>query len=127
MQMRYTFDELHEVGDALLALRLRQRLVVAEPGQVGLDRDDGRADAPLNLLGDELEDGEIQAFLAAEVIADQGLIGAGTARDLARAGGVEAIAGKFNDGGFDERTTRGIAPVTAFWSGSGLVHASNFT
>ena len=80
---------------------------------MGFDRDDGRPDAPLNLLGDELEDGEIQAFLAAEVIADQGLIGAGAARDFARASGVKTVAGKFGDGRFYERATGGVAPIAA--------------
>jgi len=111
---RHAFNESHEQGDAFLMLQRRQRTVVLKLSQIGLDRADGCADTRLNLLADELEDRQIEPFLAAEVVADQGLIGARAARDLACTGRMKAIAGEFGNGGFDERATRGITPVAAF-------------
>ena len=57
------------------------------------------------LFGDMLGDGDVQPFLAAEVIDDRCQIGAGVLGDLARAGAFEAEPPEHVERGLDEPRT----------------------
>ena len=111
---RHAFDKPEQQRDAGLALRCVEFNARRCRGQMRLDQCHASADARLDLFGNELENRQIQPFLAAKVIADQCLIGVGGVGDFAIAGGVETIAGELGDGRFDECAPGGFAAVGKF-------------
>lgn len=80
-----------------------------------------RADMGQDVFTNGLENREIQAFLAAEVVADQRLVDLGAACDFAIARGVITVAGKFADCRLDQGASGGIASVHGF---AGFVHTA---